>query len=179
MHRRAVRPADCRAMDATGFAEFVEQSEPVIRRLLGRLCGGHSDIDDLTQETYLRAWRGLGRFRGQSSLQTWITRIAVNVSHSWRQSRRASLPLSDARASALRSEPEINETALRQAYQQALASLSPEQRAVFVLHEVDGLTYQQMADALHCPVGTVMSRLHRARAGLLEAISERIEEFLP
>ena len=65
------------------------------------------------------------------------------------------------------------------AYEQALSRLSPEHRAVFLLHEVEGLRYQQIAEALGCPVGTVMSRLHRARARLLDDLRERIEELTP
>ena len=75
--------------DSACFAEIVERTEPVLRRLLGRLCGRHADIDDLVQETYLRVWRGFGRFRGESSLTTWMTRIAVNVSRNWARSRRS------------------------------------------------------------------------------------------
>ena len=65
------------------------------------------------------------------------------------------------------------------AYEQALARLSPEQRAVFVLHETEGMSYQEIAEALGCPVGTVMSRLHRGRARLLDDLRERIEELAP
>jgi len=61
---------ECRISDSASFTEIVERTEPVLRRLLGRLCGPHADIDDLVQETYLRVWRGFGRFRGESSLTT-------------------------------------------------------------------------------------------------------------
>ena len=76
-------------------------------------------------------------------------------------------------------KPGVSEAAVRDAYERALARLSPEQRSVFVLHEAQGLSYQEVADALGCPLGTVMSRLHRARARLLEDLGERIEEIIP
>jgi RNA polymerase sigma-70 factor (ECF subfamily) len=175
MGKRAGPPDERRGGDSDRFAEIVERSEPRLRRLLGRICGRYADVDDLVQETYLRAWRGFGRFRGASSPTTWITRIALNVSRNWERSRRATVPLSE----VMESEPVVSEAAVRDAYEQALARLSPEQRSVFVLHEARGLSYQEVADALGCPVGTVMSRLHRARARLLEDLGERIEEFIP
>jgi RNA polymerase sigma-70 factor, ECF subfamily len=179
MCEQADRPEErCRG-DSDCFAEIVEQSEPGLRRLLGRICGRNADIDDLVQETYLRAWRGFGRFRGESSLTTWITRIAVNVSRNWARSKRATVPLGAGAESTLGSKPAVGEAAVMCAYEQALARLSPEQRSVFVLHEAEGLSYQEVALVLGCPLGTVMSRLHRARACLLEDLSERIEELVP
>jgi len=169
----------CRVSDSASFTEIVKRTEPVLRRLLGRLCGHHADIDDLVQETYLRVWRGCGRFRGESSLMTWMTRIAVNVSRNWARSRRPTLPLSECAESALAPKSEARETAVMNAYEQALARLSPEQRAVFVLHEAESMSYQEIAKALDCPVGTVMSRLHRARARLLDNLREQIEDLAP
>lgn len=179
MGERAGRPDECRGDDSDGFAELVERSEPGLRRLLGRICGRRADVDDLVQETYLRAWRGFGRFRGESSPTTWITRIALNVSRNWQRSRRPTVPLTEGAEEAIGRRAGVSESAVLDAYDQALARLSPEQRTVFVLHEAEGLSYQQVADALGCPVGTVMSRLHRARARLLEELGERIEEVIP
>jgi RNA polymerase sigma-70 factor, ECF subfamily len=89
------------------------------------------------------------------------------------------VPLSDAFESALASNPCAGDADIVHAYEQALAHLSPEQRSVFVLHEAEGMSYQEVAAVLGCPLGTVMSRLHRARARMLEALSERIEELVP
>ena len=179
MAEQAGRPEEHRRGDSNGFVEIVERSEPGLRQLLKRICGRPADVDDLVQETYLRAWRRFGRFRGESSPTTWITRIALNVSRNWKWSRRPTVPLSDVADSASGSKPGASEAAIKDAYDQALARLSPEQRSVFVLHETEGLSYQEIADALGCPVGTVMSRLHRARVRLLEDLGERIEELIP
>jgi RNA polymerase sigma-70 factor (ECF subfamily) len=173
------RTEGCRAGDSAGFDDIVMQTEPVLRRLLGRLCGGHADIDDLVQETYLRVWRGYARFRGESGLTTWITRIAVNVSRNWARSKRLTVSISDCADAAISPASVPRDAVVIDAYEQALSRLSPEHRAVFLLHEVEGLRYQQIAEALGCPVGTVMSRLHRARARLLDDLRERIEELTP
>jgi RNA polymerase sigma-70 factor, ECF subfamily len=176
---QAGQAEECRTADSACFAEIVKRTEPALRRLLGRLCGRHADLDDLVQETYLRVWRGFGRFRGESSLTTWMTRIAVNVSRNWARSRRPTVALSECAESVLGLAPEAREAAVFNAYEQALARLSPEQRAVFILHEAEGMSYQEIAMALGCPVGTVMSRLHRARTRLLDDLRERIEELVP
>jgi RNA polymerase sigma-70 factor, ECF subfamily len=141
------------------FAELVALTEPVVRRLVGRLADDRADVDDLVQETYLRAWRRLGQFRGHSRFSTWLFRIAVNVTHNWRRGRRPTLELSDSRQRALRASPEIGDEALLEAYGRALDRLSPDMKAAFVLHEAEGLSYREVAEALGCPIGTVMSRL--------------------
>jgi RNA polymerase sigma-70 factor, ECF subfamily len=169
----------CHHGDSASFAEVVQRTEPLLRRLLGRICGRHADIDDLMQETYLRVWRGFGRFRGESSLTTWVTRIAVNVSRNWARSRRPTLPLGEDAEWALAPPSEVRDAALMAAYEKALARLSPDQRAVFALHEADSMSYQEIALALGCPVGTVMSRLHRARARMLHELREQLEELVP
>jgi RNA polymerase sigma-70 factor (ECF subfamily) len=168
-----------RGGERDGFAELVERSEPGLRRLLRRACGRAADVDDLLQETYLRAWRGFGRFRGESRPTTWIMRIALNASRNWRRSQRPTVPLTAVAEAAPAAGPVVGEAAIRDAYERALARLSPEQRLVFVLHEAEGLSYRDVADAIGCPVGTVMSRLHRARARLLEELGDRIEEIIP
>ncbi len=170
---------DGSASDPDRFARIVERSEPGLRRFLGRLGLRGCDVDDVVQETYLRAWRGFGRFRGESRVSTWITRIAINLTHRGTAQRRRMVPLSEQAGAALASRPGLSETALVRAYEQALGRLSPEQRAVFLMHEAEGLSYQAVAEALGCPLGTVMSRLHRARARLLEDLKEQIEERLP
>jgi RNA polymerase sigma-70 factor (ECF subfamily) len=169
----------CHHDDSACFAEVIQRTEPALRRLLGRRCGRHSDIDDLLQETYLRVWSGFGRFRGESSLMTWVTRIAVNVSRNWARSRRPTCPLPADADRALVARVGVREAAAMAAYEEALARLSPEQRTVFVLHEGECMSYHEIARALGCPVGTVMSRLHRARARLLEDLREQLEELVP
>jgi len=171
--------ARCRLGDRDGFSELVALTEPRIRRLLGRLACRGTDLDDLVQETYLRAWRSLPGFRGDSRLSTWLFRIAVNVGSTWRQTRRRIATLPDDASASLCGPYELGEAALMEAYERALSGLSPDLRAVFILHETEGMSYRDVAETLGCPIGTVMSRLHRARSKILDELRERLEELAP
>jgi RNA polymerase sigma-70 factor, ECF subfamily len=170
---------DCRRGDRDGFRELVALTEPRIRRLIGRLASRGADLDDLVQETYLRAWRALGGFRSESRFSTWLFRIAVNVARTWRRDRRPTAPLPEDAEHSLRVAPAPDDASLLALYERALAGLPPDLRAVFVLHEAEGLSYRDVAETLGCPIGTVMSRLHRARSRLLEELRERLEELVP
>jgi RNA polymerase sigma-70 factor (ECF subfamily) len=169
----------CRAGDCDGFGELVVLTEQRVRRLLGRLVGRGADVDDLVQETYLRAWRALPRFRGESHFSTWLLRIATNIVSTYRRKHKplASLPADSDLGPG--SAPGLGETNLLATYERALLSLSPELRATFVLHETEDLSYQEVADVLECPIGTVMSRLHRARTKILEELRSQLEELAP
>ncbi len=169
----------CLKGSTADFAELFELTEPVVRRLVGRLTGDRDAIDDLVQETYLRAWRGLGQFRGTSRFSTWLFRIAVNVTQTWRKRRRPALTLLEADDRAYGRNADVGDQALLDVYARALDRLPPELRATFVLHETEGLSYRAVAETLQCPIGTVMSRLHRARSRLLEEIGEQLEELRP
>lgn len=169
----------CRRRDHASFEEMVELTHRRLRRLLGRLAGRRADIDELLQETYFRAWRGIGKFRGHSHLITWLTRIAVNTASNWRRSRRAAVRLTPEHAGQLPAAAALPEQAALEAYERALAGLSPDLRVAFVLHESEGMSYSQVAEVLGCPIGTVMSRLHRARARLLAGLRDRLEELTP
>jgi len=162
-----------------GFDRLVALTEPRVRRLIGRLVLSRPDVDDLVQETYLRAWKSLGGFRGESRFSTWLFRIAVNVTRSWQRARPAALPLPGDDGLASRTAPGLAEGSLIDAYEQALAGLAPDLRTTFVLHEAEGLSYQEVADAVGCPIGTVMSRLHRARQQILAGLRDRLEELTP
>lgn len=127
----------------------------------------------------MRAWRSLPQFRGESRFSTWLLRIATNVATNWRHSRRPATPLADDARASLRSPTELGEVPLLEAYERALTGLSAELRAVFILHETEGMSYRDIAETLGCPIGTVMSRLHRARTKILDELRERLEELTP
>jgi RNA polymerase sigma-70 factor, ECF subfamily len=169
----------CLRGDRGDFTELFELTEPVVRRLVGRLAGDRADVDDMVQETYLRAWRGLDQFRGTSRFTTWLFRIAVNVTHTWRKRQRPTLRLQEAHEASLPAAAYLGDEAILQAYAQALDRLPADLRATFVLHETEGLSYREVAETLQCPIGTVMSRLHRARARILDEIREQWEELMP
>jgi RNA polymerase sigma-70 factor (ECF subfamily) len=169
----------CLRGESADLAELFELTEPVVRRLVGRLSGDRDAIDDLVQETYLRAWRGLSQFQKTSRFSTWLFRIAVNVTQTWRKSRRPILTLLESDEKAGANSSDISDRALLEAYERALDRLPPDLKATFVLHESEGLSYRDVAETLQCPIGTVMSRLHRARARILEEIGDQLEELRP
>jgi RNA polymerase sigma-70 factor (ECF subfamily) len=168
----------CSRQDPQAFEQLVHLTQDRLRRLIGRVAGVRADLDELVQETYLRAWRSIGRFRGDSSLETWLTRIAVNVAITWKRGLRPVVPLGKG-AEHLKATPAIGDQALFEAMEQALGRLSPDLRAVFVLHENEALSYRAIAEVMDCPIGTVMSRLHRAREQLMSELRDRLDEMMP
>lgn len=170
----------CREGDADSFRELTVRTEPRVRRLLCRLFGGKGDLDDLVQETYLRAWRGIRLFRGDSNIVTWLTQIAVNVGKSLAKRSPPTVQLTDLQERSLpAADDSLSDARMLRAYEVALAQLPEELRETFVLHEAEGMKYQEVAEVLGCPMGTVMSRLHRARQQLLETLRDTMEEVEP
>lgn len=145
------------------------------------LTGNAADAEDLAQETFIRAFRGLDRFRGESSFKNWLYRIASNAAHTQRRKRLLRSGVWDARVESgevagqrLASAAEsVEQRAMRrQAIDRALAALPPDQRAAVVLHDIEGLGYQEIAGVLDIPPGTVMSRIFRARRKLRRLLVE-------
>jgi RNA polymerase sigma-70 factor (ECF subfamily) len=158
------------------FDELVRRHQSAIVSLARALTRGSADAEDIAQDVFLRAWRGLGRFRGDSTFRTWLHRVAVNVVHSHTgrvgRLRQLLLPRSDSvdaddpieRAPA-RTDLEA-ETLLRDAIDRALATLPEELRMAVILRDVQGLDYREIADVLDVPIGTVESRIFRGRQRL-------------
>lgn len=139
-----------------------------------RFCARRVGIDaaaDTAQETFLTAQRALAKFRGASSISTWLLGIANNECRRMARKRRTEAPpieLVDQTDDARHEETIIDRHALRQ----ALARLSREHREVVLLHEVEGLSYEEAALVMGVPVGTVKSRLHHAFANLRKSLAE-------
>lgn len=139
-----------------------------------RFCARRVGVDaaaDTAQETFLTAQRALAKFRGASSLSTWLLGIANNECRRMVRKRRCEPPtieLTEMGSADHHEETIIN----RHALQQALAKLSSEHREVVLLHEVEGLSYEEAALVLGVPVGTVKSRLHHAFANLRKSLTE-------
>jgi RNA polymerase sigma-70 factor, ECF subfamily len=160
--------------DPLAAAALVRATQSDVWRLCAAL-GDRESADDLTQETYLRAFASLHRFAGRSSLRTWLLAIARRVCADAIRSRRRRLSL-------VRAEPveiEVSDGADRVGEQAAvrdlLVRLDRDRREAFVLTQLLGLPYAEAAEVVGCPVGTIRSRVARARADLVEALESTDE----
>jgi RNA polymerase sigma-70 factor, ECF subfamily len=139
-------------------------------RVARRLTGDAVEAEDLVQETLLLAWRGFGKFRNENG-RAWVFRILMNAHRSHARKNRAS-PAIVSLLDAERATPGRQESASTQALiGEALDALSEDHRRVLLLGVVEGFTCREMSEILSVPIGTVMSRLSRAREALLERLS--------
>jgi RNA polymerase sigma-70 factor, ECF subfamily len=166
------------AGDADAFGALVLRYQARIVNFVRALTSDDGEADDLAQETFIRAYQGIGRFRGESAFRTWLYRVATNVvqSHLRKRTRRRrwfgpSLDEHESTtaqaASPLSMAATVDEDAARrQIIDRALASLPPEMRLVVTLRDVHGFDYAEIAGMLGIPIGTVESRIFRARQRL-------------
>lgn len=170
------------AGDSAAFGRLVGRYQDRLYNSLVRVVGSADDAADIAQDAFVQAYVKLDTFRGASAFYTWLYRIAFNLamSHTRRERKTASL---DQLKTAAGSEPLADlptpETNLEQAEQiemvhAALAQLSTEFRTILVLREIDGCRYEEIAEILEMPVGTVRSRLFRARLALRDQLSPRL-----
>jgi RNA polymerase sigma-70 factor (ECF subfamily) len=184
--REAALVQRCVAGDDCAFAELVAEHQRMVVQLAINLLGDRDEALDLSQDVFIRVFRTIGQFRGQSALRTWIYRIAINQARNrhrfWRRRRRADQVSLDAHVAEhgdfqcgaeLGPDRILAQKELAARLREALDGLPFDQRTVIVLREVDGLSYEDIAFSLGVAVGTVKSRLTRARqtlrAGLREA----------
>ena len=170
--------AQARGGDASAVEELVQTYEAPVYRLALRMCGGRAeDAQEVAQETFLAAWRGLPRFRGQCRFSSWLYKLTANaaVDHLRREKRRpAAVPLENAGEPADPHTPqeELERRELHRAVQQALDRLTPEHREVLLLRQMQGLSYQEIGAALSLEEGTVKSRISRAKRQLRTILAE-------
>jgi RNA polymerase sigma-70 factor (ECF subfamily) len=174
---RAAIPSDeqaliarCRAGDRAALRSLYEQYHRRVYSLTQRIAGPQ-DAEELTQEVFLKAFRGLANFRGDAQLGTWIYRLAVNaaLSHVTRSRSKYHLPEEVLGEMPAPAAPD-GDPRMRQRLEAALAKLPPGYRAVLVLHDVEGLEHEEVASVLGCSVGTSKSQLHKARARMRELL---------
>jgi len=158
-----------------------------VQAIVSRFVKDHSETQDVAQETFIKAYRAIHSFRGDSAFYTWLYRIAVNTAKNFLLARKRR-PATDVALDdeeqfsddiAALQEIETPETAmvrdqLKQVIDTAIASLSEELKTAICLREFDGLSYEEIAEALDCPIGTVRSRIFRAR----EVIDEKVRQFM-
>lgn len=160
--------------DRNAFSELVRLHSQGVLNIIFRMCGNAQTAEDAAQETFIRAWSHLGSFRVDASLRNWLYRIALNTATDMLRKEKHILPgdVDDLHLTDPGPGPEAlflqeERTAL---VQQAIQALPDASRAVLVLKEYEGLSYQEIADALDIPIGTVMSRLNYARGSLKEKL---------
>ena len=178
--------------DVNAFEDLVTEHEKGVYAIAQRMTGNAEDAADMTQETFIKAYNSLSSFRGDSKFSVWLYRIATNVCLDFLRSRSrkptVSLSVEDDDgeetqmdiADESQSPEQLLERGLtRDAVRRGLKSLSPEYRQILLLREIQGLSYEEIAEALALEVGTVKSRIFRARKRLCAFLLEdgNIPEF--
>jgi len=169
--------------DVDSFNQLVLRWERPIYALAYRVIGREEDARDVCQETFLRAFRAIGGFRGQAKFSSWLYRIALNLCRDWvrRQKRTPVVPMPEdvdvieLAASREPTEP-IEELVARRdlarIVEKAMARLPEEQRTAIILKEYHGLTFQEIADLVGCPLSTVKTRLYQGLTVLRRDLSQ-------
>jgi RNA polymerase sigma-70 factor (ECF subfamily) len=155
--------------DTSAFDELVTKYRPRILRLVYSIVNNEDDAWDIAQEAFLLCWLRIQQFEHRASFYTWLYSVTINVARNSlrRQGRRNDVELSDSIPdSGVGPEKNCQHGEIRAWFNWALAELSPEQRAVVILKELEGLQYREIAQVLSLSIGTVMSRLFYARKRL-------------
>jgi len=173
--------------DKRAFDLLVKKYQHKVLTVVGRYISDHSEAQDVTQEAFIKAYRALPKFRGDSAFYTWIYRIAINTAKNYLVSRGRRPPDSDVdiadgelfeTGQRLRDvnspEAQLLTDEIQRTVWQALDELSEDLRAALTLREFEGLSYEEIAEILGCPVGTVRSRIFRAR----EAVDEKLKPLI-
>jgi len=164
-----------KAGDTVAFGELVSRYQKTVYRIILRMVKSPDDADDLTQDTFVRAYRGLKTFKEEFDFHPWLYRIAVNQAINFinRRKRQAAVDMDDVPEGDIKQGPEpenpmqsASRQELMENLEEALQRLPDEQRTVFLLRVQEGLSYEEIATVMGTPKGTVMSRLARARMAL-------------
>jgi RNA polymerase sigma factor (sigma-70 family) len=167
------------------FEQLVRDHQAMVFRTLLRLTGSREHVDDLAQDVFLRLYRALPSFRGDALITTYLYRITVNVAQDeWKRRRRddrSHISLSDETANwedrlqhpDRNAEQQIEEREFQQTVEEQLQRLSQIERTVLVLYHQEERTYEEIANVLSLPIGTVRTHLHRSRKKVREGLQER------
>jgi RNA polymerase sigma-70 factor (ECF subfamily) len=183
----------CQAGDTEAFGELVTRYRTRVFSMIYNMVRSEQDAWDLAQDSFVKAWKSIRRFRGRSSFYTWIYRIVMNVTIDWlrkKQVKGGGAEFDDAiqlkevdpasktvpKTDALPYET-MERSEIRARIDRAIAQLSPEQRAVILMKEIEEMQYHEIAEALGCSIGTVMSRLFYARKKLQNLLRDVYENI--
>jgi len=170
-----------RAGDALAFEELVRSYQHRVFGVAYRMLGNGSEAEEIAQETFLRAHRSLADFRGDAKLSTWLYAIASRLcltrlgSRERLMTRQGETGLLRLPHDAMGPDAELEQSEMEAALHRAIDELPDDRRIVVVLRDIEGLSYEEIAEALDIELGTVRSRLHRARMDL----KDKMERFLP
>jgi RNA polymerase sigma-70 factor, ECF subfamily len=175
------------AGDQSAFNLLVLKYQHRVLKLVGRFVHDNAEAEDVSQEAFLKAYRALASFRGDSAFYTWLYRIAINTAKNALVSQRRrpvdfDLDLQDPDQFDRHAKLKESETPegvllteeIREVVERAMEQLPEDLRTAIVLRELEGLSYEEIAEAMDCPVGTVRSRIFRAR----EAIDKKLKPLL-
>jgi RNA polymerase sigma-70 factor (ECF subfamily) len=173
--------------DKTAFDLLVRKYQHRIAAVVGRFVADHAEAQDIAQESFIRAYRAIGNFRGDSQFYTWLYRIAVNTAKNHLVAMKRRPPTSDVEAEEAEHfsgagrmhdhdtpEHELLREEIAREVSETVAALPAELRQAITLREMDGLSYEEIAETMDCPIGTVRSRIFRAR----EAIDARLRPLM-
>lgn len=173
--------------DKRAFELLVVKYQRKLGRLLSRMVRDAAEVEDITQETFIKAYRALPGFRGESAFYTWLYRIGVNTAKNYLVARKRQPASTDVLAEDAENyeegdllrdvatpDAELQTKQIAQAVNGAVEALPEELRVAITLREIEGMSYEEIAQMMDCPIGTVRSRIFRAR----EAIAERIRPML-
>lgn len=184
--------AKCKKHDRDAFNILVQSYQSKIINLAYGMLSNQEDAYDAAQEVFIKVYRGMENFEQKSSFSTWIYRITVNVCNDILRKRTRTAPTVsiyqnsededdrpiEIKDSAPTPQEHIEMTETQQLVRDALDELSEEYKAVITLYDLEGLSYDEISAVLKCPVGTIKSRLNRARKILKKNLSEKRELFL-
>ena len=174
--------------DKQAFDLLIAKYQRRLMRMVSYIVHDRAEAEDVLQEVFIKAYRGLRHFRGESAFFTWLFRIGVNTarSHVSLKKRKGAISAAepatadfeidggDQRADIVTPEDVLAGKQIAELVTSAMESMAPEQSIAMTLHEIDGLSYQEIADIMVCPIGTVRSRISHAReviAGRLQRVS--------
>ncbi len=182
----------CKQGNRAAFNVLVETYQSKIINMAYGMLSSQEDAYDAAQEVFIKVYRNLDRFEGKSSLSTWIYRITVNVCNDFLRKRTRTAPTvsiypdsdddddrpMELKDSAPTPHERVEMTETQELVRKALDELSDEFKTVITLYDLEGLSYDEISEILKCPVGTIKSRLNRARKALKKKLSENRELFL-
>jgi RNA polymerase sigma-70 factor (ECF subfamily) len=173
--------------DKKAFDLLINKYQHRIISLVARYVSDQTEALDVAQEAFIKAYRAIDRFRGDSAFYTWLYRIAINTAKNWLVAKKRRPPTSDIDAvdaeqydmdSRLKEqgtpENELMREEIRRTVYDTIAALPDDLRTAIILREIDGMSYEEIAVTMDCPIGTVRSRIFRAR----EAIDEKLKPLV-